>query len=208
MEMQTRKRYVEDNLFASDWAAFAVLGFGLALGMRDSATAQTTPVTIRIRDACDPKTFNQVVGPGTCIAGNHGTTGFNLFIAEVTSDKFAGGWRFNPLLDTDGNEFNLQTLNLNAGRQTALRNTGGEVHTFTRVVSYGGGVVPALNTLSGNPTPAPECMQAPSGRNFFIMPGTVRTGPVAGSSALPVGTSKWQCCIHPWMRMRIAVHPN
>jgi len=181
---------------------------GLAFVALNSLNAQTTPATVALRDACDPVTFNQAIGPGECIPGSHGTTKFNLYIAELTSDRIAGAWRFNPLLDTDGRDFNLLNLNLKLGQPTSLRNTGGELHTFTKVVTYGGGVVPILNKLSGNPTPAPECLHPENAANVFVEAGKTEVGPTAGTSQLPLGTTKWQCCVHPWMRLRVVVHPN
>ena len=61
--------------------------------------AQLNPITILARDACDPVTFDAAVRPGDCVAGEHGTTPFLLFIAELRTDHIAGAWRFNPLLD-------------------------------------------------------------------------------------------------------------
>lgn len=38
--------------------------------------------------------------------------------------------------------------------------------------------------------------------------GAAEEGPTAGSSDLPVGLSRFQCCIHPWMRTVIEVADN
>src|SRR5262249_24065124 len=169
------------------------------------STQAQEPFTIGIRDACDPGTFTANVGPGACRPGQHGTIKFNLFIAELQSDHIAGAWRFNPLLNTTAGTFQLMTVNLASGQPTLLQNTGGETHTFTRVATFGGGVVPPLNQLSGNPTPAPECLGAPSGANIFVPAGVTQGGPTAGSAQLPAGASNWQCCIHPWMRIVLNV---
>jgi hypothetical protein len=168
--------------------------------------AQSHTITILMRDACDPDTFNTAVGPNTCVAGQHGTTPFLLFIAELQQDRIAGAWRFNPLLDASAGTFKLVTLNLTAGQQTVIQNLGGETHTFTRVKEFGGGNVPPLNALSGNPVPAPECSRAESDTNIIVEAGTSQAGPTAGTSALPEEVTKWQCCIHPWMRMTVAVN--
>ena len=171
--------------------------------------AQPDPVTIFARDACDPPTFDAALNnPNACMAGDHGTTPFPLFIAELTSDHIAGAWRFNPLLDASTGTFKLVTLNLTAGQQTVIQNLGGETHTFTRVAEFGGGQKPRLNLLSGNPIMAPECaMGLPeSDTNVIVEAGTSQAGPTAGTSALPEGVSKWECCIHPWMRMTVAVN--
>ena len=183
-------------------AAVALVADALLL----CSVAQTEPASIRIRDACDPKTFNEIVGPGTCISGRHGTPKFEFFIEEVAQDHFAGAWRFNPLLKASSGTFQLVRLNLDSGRQTLLQNKGGETHTFTRVEKFGGGLVQPLNLLSGNPVPAPECLQPPSGTNIFVEAGETESGPTAGTADLPVGVNNFQCCIHPWMRLRIVVH--
>jgi hypothetical protein len=75
--------------------------------------------------------------------------------------------------------------------------------TFTPVAAFGGGFVNELNGISGNPVPAPECLNC--GSIVFIPAGGVEEGPTAGSSELPVGTHRFQCCIHPWMRTVIDV---
>ena len=163
--------------------------------------AQANTVTILMRDACDPATF-----PVPCAPGAHGTTPFPVFIAELQQDHIAGAWRFNPLLDASAGNFKLVTLNLTAGQQTVIQNLGGETHTFTRVKEFGGGNVPPLNALSGNPVPAPECSLAESNTNVIVEAGKSQAGPIAGTSALPEEVTKWQCCIHPWMRMIVAVN--
>ena len=184
------------------WVFLAVLVALFSL----PASSQLQTFTVGIRDACDPDSFNATVGPGTCIPGAHGTTRFNLFIAELQQDHIAGAWRFNPLLNTTPNRFNLVTVSLTSGQPLSLQNFGGEVHTFTKVARYNGGVVPALNQLSGNPETAPECVQPETATNIIVEAGTTETGPIAGSAELPVGRTHWECCIHPWMRMDIVVH--
>ena len=69
--------------------------------------------------------------------------------------------------------------------------------------NFGGGFVTELNGISGNPVPAPECLNF--GTMVFIPAGGTAEGPTAGSSDLPVGSHKFQCCIHPWMRTVIDV---
>ena len=90
--------------------------------------------------------------------------------------------------------------------------------TFTRVESFAGGYIAFLNGLSGNPDPAPECAQVQSDgtlapqleseTNQVVEAGTTEAGPTAGTSALPLGVSHWECCIHPWMRINIVVHEH
>jgi len=173
-----------------------------------SGFAQAPPFTIGMRDACDPGTFTAAAGPGVCKPGQHGTTKFKFFIAELQSDHIAGAWRFNPLLNASAGTFQLTgaTVSLDSGQTTTLQNTGGETHTFTKVAPFGGGFIPPLNQLSGNPVPAPECLQPANATNIFVEAGATEAGPTAGSDQLPVGTTNWECCVHPWMRMTIEVH--
>jgi len=162
--------------------------------------ATSNPLVIRIQDKCDPVTFNAAIGPGTCVGD--GTITFEHFIAEVTSAHKAGVWQFDPAAGT-----------LDAGTVLSLENRGGETHTFTKVANFGGGFVAGLNALSGNPVPVSECATVtlgglvpnpPSPSNIFVEAGETDPGPTAGSSILPRGkTTKFQCCIHPWMRMEL-----
>jgi hypothetical protein len=78
-------------------------------------------------------------------------------------------------------------------------NRGGEVHTFTEVEEFGGGIVPPLNVLTNNPVIAPEC--ASLGPDDFVAAGaTYREEPLEHA-----GTARFQCCIHPWMRLEVKV---
>jgi plastocyanin len=200
-----------------------VIGAALLLSCVANSNAQTAKLphhedgtkTVTMWDACDPDTFNAVVGAGACIPGNHGKTLFGDFIAELQADQIAGAWRFNPLVDASAGTFKLAGLELEPGDHISIVNKGGEQHTFTRVKKYDGGFIAGLNGLSGNPTPAPECAQvlpdgslAPkpeSDTNQFVEAGLTEAGPTAGTSALPAGVSRWECCIHPWMRLTIVV---
>jgi plastocyanin len=162
--------------------------------------AASNPLAVRMTDKCDPATFNAAVGPGTCVGD--GTVTFEHFIAEVTAAQKAGAWHFAP---ADGT--------VDPGTVLTLENRGGETHTLTKVASFGGGFVAPLNALSGNPVPAPECATVTLGglipkpespSNIFVEAGTTEVGPTAGSSILPSGTTtKFMCCIHPWMRMEL-----
>src|SRR5437870_2536239 len=132
------------------------LGIGVALLWGGTANAQSI---ITMRDACDPDSFNAAIGPGTCVAGQHGTTLFSDFIGELQTDQNAGAWRFNPMLNATEGNFKLVRLDLKQGDQTTIENKGGETHTFTRVQKFGGGFIAPLNGLSGNSDLAPECVR-------------------------------------------------
>src|SRR5690242_18201764 len=111
-----------------------------------AAAAQLGPRRIEILDACDPTSFNAAIGAGTC--SRPGGMNFDQFIAEVTQKGSVGAWRFAPENNVTGR----------VGQVLLAMNRGGEVHTFTEVEEFGGGIVPLLNQLSGNTTVAPECL--------------------------------------------------
>ena len=73
-------------------------------------------------------------------------------------------------------------------------NRGGEVHTFTEVAQFGGGIVANLNQLAHTPDVAPECAHLE--QDDFVAPGASYREEVGHGGAL-----KFQCCIHPWMRL-------
>jgi radical SAM superfamily enzyme YgiQ (UPF0313 family) len=172
------------------WALFAAVAL---LSLTSGAGAVPGDKKVRLLDDCDPATFNEVLGDGACIGD--GKTTFGEFIEELAETQDAHAWRNQP-----------SNMHVNVGRSTLIENRGGEVHTFTRVANFGGGFVPDLNGISGNPVPAPECLNF--GSIVFIPAGATAEGPTAGTSALPVGTSRFQCCIHPWMRTVIDVAAN
>jgi hypothetical protein len=139
---------------------------------------------IRMRDDCDPATFDAVLGAGACVGDGDQT--FQSFIAELRATQTATAWRNRPAAFTAPVGTTLNVVNL-----------GGEVHTLTHVAAFGGGIVHRLNDLSKNPIIAPECLTLaptdfiPHGGRFSIPTGG--TGP-------GVGTHLYMCCIHPWMR--------
>jgi plastocyanin len=151
---------------------------------------------VNVMDACDPETFNAVIGPGTCVQRQGGVT-FSEFIAELTQTQKAGAWHFAPPQSTVG-----------AGQPLLVVNRGGEVHSFTAVASYGGGFIAPLNALSGNTVLAPECATRVGGvlvPGPGFLPGRVMPGGTRTVTLGAAGTVKFQCCIHPWMRSTVRV---
>jgi plastocyanin len=137
-------------------------------------------------DRCEPGSFNAAIGPGTCV-GN-GKVTFDEFISELMKKQTHHQWRNQPT-----------NVALKAGRDVSVVNVGGEVHTFTPVAEFGGGFVADLNGLTGNPVPAPECLDFGS-IEFVPAGGTASVG------GLSEGTHRFMCCIHPWMRTTAEVH--
>jgi hypothetical protein len=150
------------------------------------ASAAGNGQPVELLDQCDPATFNAAVGPGTCVSGHAGIK-FDAFLGQLTAHQDAPAWRNAP-------------SNLAAAFGTTLMavNRGGEVHSFTKVAAFGGGVVPFLNALVGTPVPAPECLAAPPSE--YIGPGGVDAEQIDAH-----GTVNYQCCIHPWMRTTVTV---
>jgi hypothetical protein len=141
-------------------------------------------VMVTIHDECDPETFNAALGPGTCV-GN-GTLTFADFIDILTKRAKVNSWHFSPkVVEAQEGKF-------------LVTNLGGEVHTFTEVEEFGGGIVPQLNELAHLPTVAPECLSLTPGD--FIAPGNTFEDEIE-----PDEQELYQCCIHPWMRLSTRV---
>jgi len=138
---------------------------------------------IQMMDACDPESFNAAIGPGTCI--RQGGLSFARFLALLGKHQKVGAWHFAP-----------PKVNARVGQELVAVNKGGEVHTFTEVEEFGGGIVPNLNTLAHTPVPAPECLALRGGD--FVPPGRTFTDEVEEA-----GVEHYQCCIHPWMRTTV-----
>ena len=143
---------------------------------------------INIEDACDPETFNAAIGPGTCVRS--GGVQFDNFLTLLRRNGSIGGWHFGP-----------PNLTMQAGEKFVAINRGGEVHTFTEVDEFGGGIVPLLNAAIGLTTVAPECLALDP--EDFIAPGS--TFREANDPGEQPGNVRYQCCIHPWMRLEARV---
>jgi plastocyanin len=148
-----------------------------------AAPAAGAPM-VKMRDACDPATFNAVLGAGACIDGGNVT--FDAFIERLIRTGDHPLWRFTPGGAT-----------LTAGQTIAVSNVGGEVHTFSRTAEFGGGFVADLNELLALDEIADGCTQPPGATNLFLAAG--ESGTIA-TAALGSGTHRFMCCIHPWMR--------
>ena len=182
-------------------AAFSVLAFLSLFSVVVTAYASSEKEAVRMEvlDDCNPATFNAALFPGACNVAFRGETTFREFINQLRKDKVADEWVFDP-----------DEVDLNTGDTLVIVSRGGEFHTFTEVAAFGGGVVPLLNELSGNPVPRPECFRIPSDSNIGV-PSFLSGAPfptnslTAGGSVLTPGTHHFQCCIHPWMRATVTV---
>jgi len=154
--------------------------------------AQAAPGTleqrINMHDACDGESFNAAVRPGTC-SRNSGMK-FDQFIKLVMKFHSVGAWNFAPSNFTG-----------HAGEMLVAFNQGGETHTFTKVAEFGdGSIAPPLNQVLGNPPLAEACQDLEP--DDFVAPGAT----YEEEEKLEAGeTAKFQCCIHPWMRLEVQV---
>jgi hypothetical protein len=139
---------------------------------------------VKVRDACDPATFDAVLGAGACVDG--GNVSFDSFIDRLLRTGDHPLWRFTPVSAT-----------VAAGQSIAMTNVGGEFHTFSRTEEFGGGVVAELNELLRLEEIADGCTERPGASNLFL--GAGERGTIS-TAALGSGMHRFLCCIHPWMR--------
>jgi hypothetical protein len=137
----------------------------------------TSDRTVNMMDACDHASFAAQNPPILCT--RNGGVAFNQLIGQLLDHGSAGAWHNAP-----------SQMDARVGLTISAVNKGGEIHTFTKVAQFGGGVVPEINALL-HLTARPECLAETN----FVLPGGVETDDVVQS-----GTTLYQCCIHPWMQ--------
>ena len=171
--------------------AFVILGLLFAGG----AAMEDIPRVAQVvaLDECDPATFNAptAAGPEFCRNVALGaSTKFADLIAAAQMGKPDSKWDFEP-----------DELSIKKGTILSVVDQGGEPHTFTEVAKFGGGFIPGLNA-PGEDT-VPEC------NGGFSRVEVARTRILQGSQLQVTGLEKgehyFQCCIHPWMRMKVDV---
>jgi plastocyanin len=166
-------------------------GLAFAGAEREERAPAAPSVQVVALDECDPKTFNDALGPDFC----HNVT---LGAFTVLKDLFAKAQAGTP---DPGWDFEPDTLKIKEGTTLNVVDQGGEPHTFTEVEHFGGGFIPPLNTPGE--TTAKECVGG------FSNVAVARTRILQGSQLQVTGLSKgeheFQCCIHPWMRLKVEV---
>jgi plastocyanin len=185
---------------AKSFAAAAVISVivtGLIATTAAASGSASQPVLIQ--DRCDPVTFNQA--GISCAPQRRGTVtlqnltdGIAKDPGHVLADRDASGWRFQP------DEFSVTR-----GTRLAVKNEGGEFHTFTNVTSTGftGGCVAEINALFPGLTPNPQCANPDLFATTGVAPGGTLDVPMNAT-----GTYPFQCMIHPWMRTTVVVRNN
>jgi plastocyanin len=144
-------------------------------------------------DECDPATFNAAIGPDFCKNVALGVLGFATTFSDLFAEAASGtpdpGWDFEP-----------DTLTVKKGTTVLVTDQGGEPHTFTEVKQFGGGFIDPLN--NGEPT-VPECQGG--FKNVAVAKTRILQGSTTAVTNLSKGEHLFECCIHPWMRMKVEV---
>lgn len=169
---------------------FAGAQYGLA---QEHPSEEHAPGVAQIvaLDECDPLTFNAALGPDFChnVALGAFTTLSDLF-AKAAAGTPDPNWDFEP-----------DTLDIRKGTTLFVVDQGGEPHTFTEVSKFGGGFVPGLNA-PGEET-IPECKGGFS--NVAVAKTRILQGSHDEITGLSKGEHRFECCIHPWMRVTVKV---
>ena len=163
---------------------------GRALDRNDEDNSSSLAQVVAL-DECDPATFNAALGPDFCknVALGAATKFADLFakVAKGTPDP---GWDFEP-----------DALHISKGTTLVVVDQGGEPHTFTEVAQFGGGFISGLNAPGENTVP--ECAGG------FSKVAVAKTRILQGSHVQITGLSQgehlFECCIHPWMRVKVEV---
>jgi plastocyanin len=157
------------------------------------APAQAPVAQIVALDECDPTTFNAVLGPDFCknvaLAVLGFATQFNDLFAKAAAGTPDANWDFEP-----------DVLRIKQGTILSVVDQGGEPHTFTEVKQFGGGFIPPLN--NGEAT-VEECVGGFS--NVDVAKTRILQGSTLLVTNLPKGQHLFECCIHPWMRVKVEV---
>jgi plastocyanin len=144
-------------------------------------------------DECDPATFsaNPLIGPGFC---QNVTLGAFTTLSDLLEKAAHGtpdpGWDFEP-----------DIVHIKKGTTLSVVDQGGEPHTFTEVAQFGGGFIPPLNA-PGEVT-VPECAGGFS--NVAVAKTRILQGSQVQITGLSKGEHLFECCIHPWMRVKVEV---
>lgn len=168
-----------------------ITGAPLALGQQNPTNATTQIVAL---DECDPTTFNAALGPDFCKNVALAPLGFATTLNDLFAKAAAGtpdpGWDFEP-----------DVVSIKKGTTVIVADQGGEPHTFTEVKKFGGGFIPGLNA-PGEET-VPECNGGFS--NVAVAKTRIIQGSQSHVTDLSKGEHLFQCCLHPWMRVKVEV---
>ena len=118
------------------------LSLAAALGTFAGAAHAKDFLDIRARDQCDPVTFNAGRANPLCSPSHAGSVTLQEFLDALPNGGH-DAWKFNP---------GPSGAHIDRGGTVQVRSDAGETHTFTKVVAFGGGAVPALNVEGSHST--------------------------------------------------------
>ena len=144
-------------------------------------------------DECEPTSFNGALGPDFCKNVVLAALGFSTNLSDLFSKAAAGtpdpSWDFEP-----------DELHVKQGTTVLVTDQGGEPHTFTEVKQFGGGFIDGLNH---GEAVVPECSGGFS--NVAVAKTRIIQGSTTAFPNLSKGEHLFECCIHPWMRVKVVV---
>lgn len=188
--------------FAALAVALAAISANAQYSTRGSASTpektektEKTPRSAQIvaLDECDPLTFNAALGNDFCKNVALAPLGFATKLPDLFAKAAAGtpdpNWDFEP-----------DTLKIDEDGTLVVSNQGGEPHTFTEVKNFGGGFIDGLND---GEQAAPECVGGFS--NLAVAKTRIIQGSQTRVTGMSKGVHRFQCCIHPWMRVSVEV---
>jgi len=180
----------------------AIVTVGLALGAMPAAAAASR-ADLEVRDACDPVTFDEAIGPGACVrpAGDDGRrVTVAEFVAKLQRKHDHRAWRFTEHV----------TIRHGAPLRIAMPR-GGERHTVTETPTFGLGCIASLNALTfpdQDPNAFPALCDDPlTFQSGVTVPGgtAIRPSESFSVSGLSKGVHRFFCAIHPWMKSTVKV---
>jgi plastocyanin len=176
------------------WLLGILMFVGPTMALAQASPAQVSPppfAQIVALDECDPTTFNAVLGPDFC---KNISLGAFTTLSDLFSEAAAGhpdpNWDFEP-----------DTVKVKEGTPLRVVDQGGEPHTFTEVAHFGGGFIPGLN--APHEETVPECAGGFS--NIAVARTRILQAGDTQITGLSKGKHLFQCCIHPWMRVKVEV---
>jgi hypothetical protein len=162
------------------------LGVAFAVLLAVAASADSGKgKRFEITDDCDPADPAWTPTGGCVARGEVNNAEFSAALPQGHPS-----WRIEPPYVEDRRQDDIR-----------VRNTGGRVHTFTKVANFGNGYVPPLN--AANAPPAVECQGGQA--NPLVATTTLAPGQDLEVQGLTPGTHNFQCCIHPWMRTVVKI---
>src|SRR3954462_10444621 len=116
-----------------------------------TAPALADGSVVKVRDACDPASFNAGLGEGFCVREGGGPrVELDDALATLAERGSVPKWSFSR-----------ERMTLDRGEDLVVRfDRGGETHTFTQVAQFGPGCGPEINQLMGaDGPPAASCAE-------------------------------------------------